>query len=446
MKVDDRARQRFLGVSIVAAFLLVLAACGEDESGGLSDGSDDTGASTSEEVEDMPDTIKVGFVKPLSGGGAPFGVRARTAAEMLVDEWNAEGGIAGAQIELVVLDGSAGDAATEYRRLVLDEGVDVVVGYSSSGNMLAIAPMAEELQAFTIIDNAGSPQLFEENPDLEYVFRTAGTAVLDGVGAARYVAETMPDIETAAGINQDYSWGRDSWADFELALTHFLPDVQVTTKLWPELFAGEYSSEITTILGSPPDVVHSSFWGGDLTGLLDQGAPRGLFDRSAFVLVGAEQMIQDVGMDMPEGVIVGARGVGTWLNPELEGNPLFDDFVAAYEAESGGELPDFSAFHTAQAFYGLRTAIETAVSEADGTWPGWDAVRDALRDSTFDSPSGEIRMDGPQAIVGSLFGVTAYTDEFDFAVLEDIRIFEPETVQPPTGVPAEEWIDEQTID
>lgn len=436
---------------MLAVGALLLAACDGDDPA-VNDGEaavDDPGdqvTTPTDEVEGMPDRILIGYVKPLSGGGAPFGVRARTAAEMLVEQWNAEGGIGGAQIELAVLDEAAGDPATEFRRLVLDEGVDLVMGYSGSGSMLAVAPIAEELEAFTIIDNAGSPQLFQENPDSEYVFRTTGSAVLDGVGAARYVAQMLPDTRTVAGLNQDYSWGRDSWADFEIALKQFIPDAEVSTTMWPQLFAGQYSSEITNLLGSPPDVVHSSFWGGDLTGLLDQGEPRGLFDATTVVLIGGEQMIQDVGMDMPEGVIIGARGVGTWLNPELQGNPLFDDFVASYEAESGGELPDFSTFHTAQALYGLRAAIETAIEEAGGSWPGWDAVREALRDSTFDSPSGEIRMDGPQAIVGSLFGVAAHTDEYDFAVLDEVRVYDGEDVHPPTGVSVTEWIETQALD
>src|SRR6266705_2670481 len=80
--------------------------------------------------------VKVGVVAFLSGpAAAPYG----------------KTGFGGSRIETVVVDeaGSSTTQVTEFRNLVQRHNVDLVIGYISSGNCLAIAPVAEELKKFT---------------------------------------------------------------------------------------------------------------------------------------------------------------------------------------------------------------------------------------------------------------------------------------------------------
>ena len=49
------------------------------------------------------------------------------------------------------------------------------------------------------------------------------------------------------------------------------PGVEVKTSQMPKLFAGQYGAEISTLLGSGAEVIHSSLWGGDLEGFVLQG-------------------------------------------------------------------------------------------------------------------------------------------------------------------------------
>ena len=73
------------------------------------------------------------------------------------------------------------------------------------------------------------------------------------------------------------------------------PDVKVVAELWTKFQAGEYSAEISKLLATKPDVVHSSFWGGGLITFVKQAAPRGLFDQSLVALATGEQVLQTVG-------------------------------------------------------------------------------------------------------------------------------------------------------
>ncbi|MBI4241760.1 MAG: ABC transporter substrate-binding protein, partial [Candidatus Rokubacteria bacterium] len=153
-----------------------------------------------------PAELKVGFVDFYSGGAAVFGASGKATTEWLVDKWNKEGGIGGVKIKLVIVDEAGGPdkQVTEFRRLVLDEKVDAVVGYTSSANCLAVAPVAEELKVLTIIHICGTHRLTEDR-QLKYVFRTSNNQASDSVMAARYVLSVKPDVKTIAGANEDYA-------------------------------------------------------------------------------------------------------------------------------------------------------------------------------------------------------------------------------------------------
>src|SRR5512132_1160112 len=175
-------------------------------------------AAASARAEDGGGTLKVGIVVFLSGPAAgPFGVPARNAAELTIESINAgtlpapynSKGVGGLTIQPVYIDEAGGTTTqvTELRNLVQREHVDAVIGYISSGDCLAVAPVAEELKVLTVLFDCGTPRIFEEN-DYKYVFRTAPHATMDSVGAARYITTKLKTIKTFAGINQNYAWGQ----------------------------------------------------------------------------------------------------------------------------------------------------------------------------------------------------------------------------------------------
>src|SRR5574341_2075472 len=222
--------------------------------------------------------FKIGMVTFLSGAAAgPFGVPARNAAEVVVEALNAgkvpapyaQKGLGGRAIEVVFVDEAGGTTkqVTEYRDLVQRQNVDAVIGYISSGDCLAVAPVAEELKKLTLFFDCGTPRIFED-ASYTYVFRTAPHATMDNVSAALYVTEVKPRLKKIAGINQNYAWGQDSWADFEATVKQLRPDVTVTTSQMPKLLAGQYGAEVSALMAGGPAVIHSSFWNGDLEAFL----------------------------------------------------------------------------------------------------------------------------------------------------------------------------------
>ena len=393
------------------------------------------------------ESFRLGIVTFLSGQAADsFGVPARQAADLLIEKFNAgeapapydTPGFGGLTIEPVIIDeaGGATVQVREFRNLVQREGVDAVVGYISSGDCLAIAPVADEIQALTILFDCGTPRIFEDG-SYEYVFRTAAHATMDNVALARYLTERGVEVSTYAGINQDYAWGQDSWRDFTAAMGQLQPDAEIVAELFPAFGAGQYGTEVSALMRARPDVVHSSNWGGDLQSLILQARPRGLFDQTQVVLTAADHVLPALGENMPEGVVIGARGAYGLMAPESE---LNDWWFSTYEEEYG-VFPVQSAYRVAQALLGLKTAIEAAQAEP-GAKPSTEEIAEAMRGSEWESPGGTIQMtlgDGHQAIQPIALGRTARGEDGSI-VLEDIQRFEATCVNPPADLTSSEWI------
>jgi branched-chain amino acid transport system substrate-binding protein len=391
--------------------------------------------------------VKIGVVTFLSGAAAaPFGVPAKNAADVVGEALNAgklpapyaTKGIGGGTVELVYVDEAGGTTkqVTEYRNLVQRQDVDLVIGYISSGDCLAIAPVAEEVKKLTVLFDCGTPRIFED-ASYKYVFRTGAMATMDNIALAMYVTQAKPNIKKIAGINQNYAWGQDSWNDFEASMKVLKPGVEVASAQWPQLLAGQYGAEISALLSSGADVVHSSFWGGDLEGLILQAAPRGLFTRSTVLLTGGETAVQKLGNQIPDGTIIGARGPFDMFAPDT---PLNRWFRKAYQ-DKYGVPPSYPAYKMAQAVLGVKSAYEKARATNKGKAPNQDQVIAAFENLTFEGPGGKVSMStgkGHQAVQGTAYGTVKH--EKGQVTLVDVKTYPADKVTPPDGVKSEAWI------
>ncbi len=66
------------------------------------------------------------------------------------------------------------------------------------------------------------------------------------------------------------------------------PGIKIATEQFPKLLAGQYGAEISALLVEKPDVVHSSFWGGDMEAFTLQGKARGVFEGRTVVMTAGE--------------------------------------------------------------------------------------------------------------------------------------------------------------
>jgi len=393
--------------------------------------------------------FRIGIVTFLSGPAAgPFGEPSANAAKVLVEGLNKgqlpapydKLGINGAEIEVVIIDeaGGAAKQVEEFRNLVQRQKVDAVVGYISSGDCLAIAPVAEELGAMTVFYDCGTSQLFKEDKTPQYVFRTSLDAAVDNIGAARYLAKVRPDAQKVAGIQQNYAWGQDSWNDFTHSMEQLMPKAKVVESQMPKVFQGQYGAEISAISVKRPDIIHSSFWGGDMEALVLQANARGLLEDATAVLTCGESAIDRYKDQAPNGMIIGGRGPFGAFAPDNELNRWFKDkYVAAYKT-----APTYPASKMAQAILGLKLAAENAKVES-GKIPAPLEIAKAFKGATFESVSGTVQMaraEGHQAMQGIAYGEYNYDPASKKGSVQNVIAFAGECVTPPDGTTALEWI------
>lgn len=395
--------------------------------------------------------LKIGFVYFLSGPGASFGIHARNGSQLIVDALNSGSipapynakGIGGFEIVPIYVDeaGGAQKQLAEYRRIVERDKVDVVIGYNSSADCNALGPVAEEMQKITVFFYCGHSQMFEEVlTQPVYSFRTAPPGTIDSIAAARYILGKYPNTATIAGINQNYSWGTDSWSEFKASMETLKPSIKATTAQFPKLGAGEYGAEISALLANPADVIFSSFWGGDADAFILQAKSRDLSKNSKLAFCMGTGIIDGLGAQMIEGAIVGARGPHSFLSGNT---PLSQWFNGAYE-KAYGQTPTFGASAAAQAILGYKAAFEKAAAKAKKT-PTTMEIIESFRGLEFETPSGfPIRMakaKGHEGIQATAYGTYSGWDKAkNKPIITDVKYFNAECVNPPADVKAMDWI------
>jgi branched-chain amino acid transport system substrate-binding protein len=391
-------------------------------------------------AQSKPSEIKIAIVQFLSGAGAPHDASAVNTARLLTEQFNAVGGIEGVRLNTMYVDeaGSAADKVAEYRRLVQDEKITVAIGYTSSANCLAVAPVADELKTLTIFHVCANYRLIDKGVH-KYVFRTAGHAASENISAALYVLATKPNLKTIAGLNYDYAYGRDSWDVFKRTILKLKPDVQVVGELWTKFLATEYSAEISRLLALKPDVIHTVNWGAGLTSFINQGETRGLFEQSLVMMTTGLLSQAEI---LPKGVAFSGRGYHLQY-PDPDNNPGNREYLRSYKAKFNS-MPDYQGTFMAQAFYGLKAGIEKAVKVKNGAWPTNEEIAAAMEGLEFDTPRGRVlvRKDH-EAVHEAMWGLTSGKKHpvFGYPILDQFRVFPADDVTPPEGKKTVEWIE-----
>ena len=401
-------------------------------------------AGTAQAQETRP--LRIGVITFLSGPAAgPFGVPAKNAADLLVEAFNKGGvvpgyeqkGFGGRPIELAYVDEAGGPTkvVTEYRNLVSRQNVDMVIGVISSGDCLAVAPVAEEMKKLTVLFDCSTNRVFEE-ASYKYVFRTTTMATQENVAAARYVAEMYPNLKTFSGVNPNYAWGQDAWSDFTESLKQLKPQAQIATNVTPKLGAGQYNTEISALLASGGEMMQNSLWGGDLEAFVLQSSPRGLLKKSPNIIICGDTILERLGNQLVDGTMIGARGPNGPFAPATKLNKWFSKaFHDQYKS-----TPVYSSYHMATAFFGAKAAYEKALKAKKAT-PTDDDIIASFERLKFESVSGIVDMSlgkGHQAVQHVPYGTVKFVD--GKLTLTNVKYYTPEQISPPDGVKSIDWI------
>ena len=403
------------------------------------------------------DTVKVGVVSFLTGpAGGPFGVPAKQGAQLVIDAINSgtmpapynKKGFAGATMNPIFSDESGGGTkqVALFRDFVQKQNVDAMIGYISSGNCMAIGPVADELKMLTVFSTCGTPRLYEEKAR-SHVFRTQANAVGDSLAAAKYIADEYfkGKISTAdkmyTGINQNYAWGQDSYKFFELGMKVYMPSAIGSKKpQFPKLFAGQYGTEISALSLDKAKIVHSSFWNGDWEAFVLQSMVRGFFKQKIVISSVGGSGVDSLGKKFPDGVVMGTRGL-VGLNVRDNKDPLNVWFVSEYKKRYKA-WPLGPSYQYARSVMAYKLAMDKAAADA-GKFPTQSQTISAMKGMKFKSFVDTIhfaRGEGHQAVHAISYGVTKYNKAKGEPGIEKLVQYPASCIYPPAGVKSEDWI------
>lgn len=140
--------------------------------------------------------IKIGALFAVTGPAAFLGEPERNSAKMVVDEINKAGGVKGRKLELIAYDttGDATKAVQLATKLIKDDKVVAIIGPSTTGETMAVIPVAEKEQVPLISCSAGSKIT---DPVKKWVFKTAQN---DSLAVGRIYEYLQKNKQTSVSI------------------------------------------------------------------------------------------------------------------------------------------------------------------------------------------------------------------------------------------------------
>jgi branched-chain amino acid transport system substrate-binding protein len=384
--------------------------------------------------------LRIGILAPRSGIAAGPGENGIRATQWAVERFNAKGGIAGRKIELVIEEESSPkDTIERFSKLVQQEKVDCVQGIISTGVGLALGPAVEEARALTLYwDGTTQDGVDEKMPHPHYLFRSTDNeceAIMSSLLAIKYWKEKFA---TVAGINPDYSYGRNNMAAFIAMLKRFNIDHKVVTELWPKVGTMDLTSHVAALKAAKPDLIFSSLLFADLPVFMKQAHAAGLTEGTKLVFPAAGWQHTLMKKEFtPEGMLFGHNTL-YFDNPNA--SPLAKEFVADYERKYN-DYPEWEADRAYFAIASYKAAVEKAAAAKGGNWPSQDDVIGALEGLSVESLGGKSswRQDhiADQTFVQ---GFTTYKNKYDFVTLGSFETMYSTELQKPSGANFWEWI------
>jgi branched-chain amino acid transport system substrate-binding protein len=384
--------------------------------------------------------LRIGILAPRSGIAAAPGLNGIRATQWAVERYNAQGGIGGRKVELVIEDESSPkDTIERFSKLVQQEKVDCVQGIISTGVGLALGPAVEEARALTLYwDGTTQDGVDETIPNPRYLFRSTDNeceAVMSSLLAIKY---WKGKFVTVAGINPDYSYGRNNMAAFVAILKRFGIDHKVVTEQWPKVGTMDLTSHVAALKAAKPDLIFSSLLFADLPVFMKQAHAAGLTEGTKLVFPAAGWQHTLMKKEFtPEGMLFGHNTL-YFANPNA--SSLAKEFVAWYE-KTYNDYPEWEADRAYFAIASYKDAVEKAMKAKGGSWPSQDDVIDALAGLSIESLGGKSgwRKDhiAEQTFVQ---GFTTHNNKYDFVTLGMFETRYTTELQKPAGANFWEWI------
>jgi branched-chain amino acid transport system substrate-binding protein len=372
-------------VAIAGALALTVGACG---------GDDDNGGSAASGDNAKP--LKIGASLPLTGEFSEPGKAAKQGYEVWRDTINANGGLLGRKVELVIKDDASNQntVVSDYNALIANDKVDLLLGTFSSLLNLPASAVAERNRMVYVEPAGGNPDIFNRGFKMVF-FAQQATADHQGDVWANWITQLPADKrpKTAAYPTLDDPFTTPTSEGIEA----ILKDAGIQT-----VYRKTYTADTTNfdaianaVKAKNPDLVVAGTQFEDGVGFLRAlgkvgFTPKWLYQTNAPSF--GDQYADGVGKENTEGVFY---AVSHSQEAKTPGNP---EFVAAYQKKFGGEsVPEdaadaYAAGEVLQATVEANKTVERADQLKLADWIRSNSVDTILGTLSWNengSPKGE---------------------------------------------------------
>lgn len=210
-------------------------------------------------------TIKIGVMAPLTGAYASEGQDMKDIVTILADELNAQGGLLGKKIEVILGDdGSDARNASMAAQRLSTQGVIASIGTYGSANTEVTQMIYDESQIIQIANGSTSVRLSEKG--LKYFFRTCPRD--DSQGEVAYKTLLKLGYKNIAILHDNSSYAKGLADETMGPLKDNGAKVVFYDALTPK--ENDYTAILTKIKATRPDVVFFTGYYGEAGLMLRQ--------------------------------------------------------------------------------------------------------------------------------------------------------------------------------
>ncbi|MBI5262451.1 MAG: branched-chain amino acid ABC transporter substrate-binding protein [Bradyrhizobium sp.] len=229
------------------------------------------------------ETVKLGYIDPLSGGGASIGEIGLKTFQYLADQINAQGGLLGKKVEILPLDNKTNPQEAVVQA---QKAIDAGARYITQGNGSSVAAALSDFVTKYNDRNPGKEVLYFNYAAVDdaltndkcsfWHFRWDASSSIKMAAMTNYL-KGQPSVKKVYLINQDYSFGQGLRKLALEMLKAKRPDIEIVgDELHPLLKITDFSPYVAKIKASGADSVITGNWGQDMALLLKAAADAGM--------------------------------------------------------------------------------------------------------------------------------------------------------------------------
>ena len=316
--------------------------------------------------------IKIGFNVPLTGFAAADGKSALEGAKLAIAQANAQGGVAGQKLELVVYDDQASpkEAVPVATKLVEKDGVVAAVSGSYSGSTRAAAAIFQRAQVPYVVSYAIHPDITLAG---DYMIRASAMGEVQCRGGAKLTQNLGKKKVVVITVKNDF--GQALAAGFKEAAPKL--GLNIVNEYEYGMADRQFGPLVSKVKADNPEVIYASGYYFNAGPLVSQLRAAGV----TAPIIGQEGYDSDKFIE-----IAGAAAEGTLVTTSLDRDsdaPATKAFLADFRKATGAGADMVAA----ASFTAVNVVVE-GLKKTGGK--GGDALKQALATGSYDTPIGKL--------------------------------------------------------